>query len=199
MLRVALTGGIATGKSHVLRRLASHGVPTIDADVLAHASVRPGSQAWSALRARFGPDIFATNGEVDRRRIGQAVFSDPLARRDLEAIVHPPVYDAIQQWFGERASRQRHTFAVADIPLLFETGHQEDFDRVVVTACNEETQLQRLIERDGLSEADARSRMASQLPTADKVTAADYVIWTDGSQDDTDRHVDDVYRALMRS
>jgi dephospho-CoA kinase len=133
---------------------------------------------------------------VDRRRLGQRVFSDPLARRDLEAIVHPRVYDAIQEWFSDQARQRRCTFAVADIPLLFETSHQKDFDRVIVTACSEDAQLRRIIARDGLSEADARTRMASQFPTADKVAGADYVIWTDGSTDDTDRQVDEVYRAL---
>jgi len=196
MLRVALTGGIATGKSHVLRRLASHGVPTIDADVLAHAVVRPGGPAWADLRARFGPDVLTGDGELDRRRLGETVFTDSIARRDLEAIVHPRVYQAIQDWFAHQATGERHTFAVADIPLLFETGHHKEFDRVVVTACSEDTQLRRIIARDGLSEEDARRRMATQFPTADKVATADYVIWTDRSKDETDRQVDEVYRAL---
>jgi len=198
LLRVALTGGIATGKSHVLRRLAALGVPTIDADDLAREVVRIGEPAWRELRARFGPGVFTSAGELDRRRLGEIVFADEPARRDLEAIIHPRVYSAIQAWFQTTEAAGGSRFAVADIPLLFETGHEADFDRVIVTACTADTQLGRLMKRDGLPELEARSRLAAQLPTGHKAAGADFVIRTDGSPEDTDRQVDEVVRALAR-
>jgi dephospho-CoA kinase len=194
-LRVALTGGIATGKSRVLRRLAALGVPTIDADELARLVVRSGEPAWRAIRARFGPDVFGPDGEVDRRRLGELVFADNEARRDLETIVHPEVYAAVQVWF-ETLEPDAGGFAVADIPLLFETDHQSDFDRVIVTACPRDEQHRRLMDRDNLSAAEASRRIASQLPTEVKVAAADFVIRTDGAVQETDRQVDDLVSRL---
>lgn len=198
LLRVALTGGIATGKSHVLRRLAALGVPTIAADDLAREVVRAGGPAWRELRARFGPGVFTSDGELDRRRLGEIVFADETARRDLEAIIHPRVYAAIQAWFQTTEAAARSRFAVADIPLLFETGREADFDRVIVTACAADTQVERLMKRDGLPEPEARSRLAAQLPTEPKAAGADFVIRTDGRPEDTDRQVDEVVGALAR-
>ena len=121
MLRVALTGGIGTGKSHVVRLLRRRAVPTIDADQLARAAVQPGQPATEALRARFEPGIFAADGSLDRPRLGRLVFADAAARAELEARVHPPVRRAIDAWFGRCAACTRAPFAIADIPLLFET------------------------------------------------------------------------------
>jgi dephospho-CoA kinase len=188
MVRVALTGGIATGKSWVLRRIASRGVPTIDADVLAREVVAPGTPGLQAVQARFGDEVLAVSGELDRAALGRIVFGDPAARRDLEAIVHPAVYRAIAAWFD--ALPPATGAAVADIPLLFETGHERDFDLVVVTACAADEQVRRLQARDGLSATEARARIAAQWPLDEKVTRAGAVIDTGGSHDDTDRQVD---------
>ena len=116
------------------------------------------------------------DGSLDRGALAAVVFSDPQARRDLEQIVHPAVYAAIQAWLEEPPRGTR--LAVADIPLLFETGHQVDFDRVVVVACPPDEQLRRVMSRDGISEAEARTRLDAQWPIADKVVLADEVIWT---------------------
>jgi dephospho-CoA kinase len=194
MLRVALTGGIATGKSYCLARFASFGVPVIDADQLARDAVAPGSRALDEVTARFGPAILRSDGALDRASLGRIVFNDRAARADLEAIVHPEVYRRISEWLATLPPRTR--VAIADIPLLFETGHTHDFDRVVVVACDPREQLRRIIARDGLSERDARARLDSQWPIEEKEARADYVINTDGSVADTDSQVRTVYELL---
>src|SRR5689334_15345923 len=150
MLRVALTGGIATGKSYCLAQFASFGVPVIDADQLAREAVAPGSRALDEVVARFGPSLLLPDGSLDRASLARIVFSDRGARADLEAIVHPEVYRRISEWLATLPPRTR--VAIADIPLLFETGHTHDFDRVVVAACSAPEQLRRLVARDGLTE-----------------------------------------------
>jgi len=193
--RIALTGGIATGKSHVRARLEQAGVPTIDSDVLARDAVAPGTRGLAAVADRFGPGVLTPAGSLDRAKLAAIVFADPAARRDLEAIIHPDVRRATDAWFAS-LDPSRHSFAVADVPLLFEVGRNQDFDVVIVAACAPETQVQRVIQRDGVTEAQARQRLAAQLPIAEKVSRADFVITTDGSHEDTDRRVDEVLVAL---
>lgn len=190
MLRVALTGGIATGKTHVLERLRAAGVPVIDADELVHAALRPGTVAARAVAQHFGPDMLAADGAVNRKALGARVFSDAAARRRLEAILHPAVYDAIQQWFDDLKS-SGGLLGVAAIPLLYETKHEGDFQAVVVTACKPETQIRRIMERDGLPEAEAQRRIAAQMPIEEKARRGDFVIWTNGTLADTDKQVDE--------
>jgi dephospho-CoA kinase len=193
MRKVALTGGIATGKSWVRRRFAHHGVPTIDADTLAHAAVAPGTPGAARILERFGTAVRSADGSIDRKALGGIVFGDEKARRDLEAIVHPAVYEAIEAWF---ATLPPLAFAVADIPLLYETGRNTDFNTVVVTACTPAEQVRRLRARDGLSLEDARQRIAAQLPLAEKARRADHVIRTDGTHAETDAQVDALVAVL---
>jgi dephospho-CoA kinase len=188
MLRVALTGGIATGKSHVLARMAARGVPTIDADRLARQAVAPGTEGERRVAERFGDAVLARDRTIDRAALARIVFADPPSRRDLEAIVHPFVYDAIERWLGTLPAGT--PAAVADIPLLFETGHEADFDLVVVTACSPDEQVRRLVARDGLAKADALARIATQWPLAEKAKRAGLVIDTNGSIEETNRQVD---------
>jgi dephospho-CoA kinase len=195
MLRVALTGGIATGKSYCLGRFAAHGVPTIDADVLAREAVAPGSPGLRAVADRFGPGILTADGALDRPALGRIVFRDPRARAALEAIIHPEVYRRIRAWFAGLPPAGR--LAMADIPLLFETGQEHEFDAVVVTACEPAEQLRRMVARDRLSTAEARERLASQLPIDEKIKRATHVIHTDRGFADTDAQVRDVYSALL--
>ena len=195
MLRVALTGGIATGKSYVLDRFRRHGVPCLDADALAHGVEAPGTEATQAIAARFGADVLAADGSVDRRKLGPIVFADDQARRELEAIVHPAVYRAIAAGLRGFELIGGSPLAIVDVPLLYETGHQSDFDRVIVTACPVDTQIQRLIDR-GLTDAEARQRLAAQAPTDEKAARADFVIRTDGSFEETDRQIDEIVAAL---
>ncbi|HVH54807.1 MAG TPA: dephospho-CoA kinase [Vicinamibacterales bacterium] len=194
MLRVGLTGGIATGKSFCLKRFARLGVPVIDADRIAREVVAPGSAALESIRARFGSSIIAADGNLNRGALAGIVFTDRAARADLESIIHPEVYRRINDWFANQRPGTR--FAIADIPLLFETGHEHDFDSVIVCACEPFEQLRRLMERDGLSEDDARARLAAQWPIAEKIARADHVIRTDGTYEATDTLVHDVFDAL---
>ena len=196
MLQVALTGGIATGKSYCLNRFAGLGVPTIDADRLARLAVAPGSPGLAAVVRRFGGSILREDGTLDRGALARIVFSDRPARADLEAIVHPDVYRRIREWFAQLPLDTR--VGIADIPLLFETGHEHDFDAVVVAACTPEEQLRRLMSRDGLSIADGRARLDAQSPIDEKVRRADHVIRTDAGFAETDQQIERVYRKLLK-
>jgi len=195
MLKVALTGGIATGKSYVLDRFRHLGVPCLDADELAHGVEAAGTEATTAIAARFGADVLAPDGSVNRAKLGPIVFADPSARRELEAIVHPAVYRAIAAGIRAFELTGTHAFAIVDVPLLFETGAQQRFDRVIVTACSADLQLARLQAR-GLTEDAARQRLAAQWPTERRIAGADFVIHTDGPFDDTDRQLRDINKAL---
>jgi dephospho-CoA kinase len=197
MRRIALTGGIATGKSHCLQRFVDRGASTIDADRLAKDAVRQGTPGWAAVCERFGPSVLRHDGEIDRARLGALVFADEDARRDLEAIIHPKVYDAIAGWFRQLELAGR-AFGIADIPLLFETGHESAFDLVIVAACPRDAQIARLLAR-GLSDAEARQRLEAQWPIEEKSRRADIVIETGGTFEDTDRQVDRVYEELSRT
>ena len=197
MLRVALTGGIATGKSYCLARFAGLGAPTIDADLLARDAVAPGTPGLAAIADRFGTGVLTADGTLDRPALGRIVFADMKARAALEAIVHPEVYRRIREWFANLPAGTR--IAIADIPLVFETGHNHDFDQVVVAACDPEEQVRRVMARDNLSDADARARVAAQWPIEEKVKRADYAIWTDRGFAETDRQVGEIYDSLLRA
>ncbi len=193
--RVALTGGIATGKSRCLVALRTLGVPTIDADQIAREVVAPTTAGLQAIVDRFGRVILNADGTLNRDTLATIVFDDATARRDLEAIIHPRVYAAISQWFATLDAPA----GVADIPLLYETGREGDFDVVIVAACQPQQQIERLITRNGLSEAAARARIDAQLPLADKVARADYVIDTSGSLGETDTNTLRVWHAIRSS
>lgn len=192
--RIGLTGGIASGKSYVRARFEALGVATIDADVLARDAVMPGSPGLQWIVERFGAGILDASGALDRRAMGTLVFGDPESRRALEGIIHPSVRQALDRWF--QALPRSRPFGIADVPLLYETGLQQDYARIIVTACESETQLRRLMARNGLTKAEAMQRMAAQWPLAEKVRRADYVIRTDGTLDQTAEQVVEVYRSL---
>jgi dephospho-CoA kinase len=176
-VRVALTGGIATGKSAVARALREAGVRTVDADVLAREAVAPGASGLAEVVTRFGAGVLRDDGTLDRAALAAVVFSDTTARRDLERIIHPRVRQGIEAFFAALVSG---TPGLAEIPLAYETGWASTFDLVVVVACRPETQRARLMARDGLTAADADRRMAAQWPITDKVRVADAVVVTDG-------------------
>jgi dephospho-CoA kinase len=187
MRRIALTGGIATGKTYVSTKFREAGVPVADADLLSREVVAPGSAGLAAVRKRFGPDSVRSDGTMDRVRIGHLIFRDRRARQDLEAIIHPAVQRAIDEFFSKLPKRT--PLAAADIPLLFETGRQALFDAVVVVACPREMQIARVMERDKLSKEDADRRLAAQLPIDEKVEKATHVIRTDRSFAETDAQI----------
>jgi dephospho-CoA kinase len=195
VIRAGLTGGIATGKSYCLARFASLGAATIDADLLARAVVEPGTSGLARVAERFGPGILRPDGTLDRPALGRVVFADRSARADLEAIIHPEVYRRIGEWFADLPAGTR--VAIADIPLLFETGHQHDFDRIIVCACEPSEQLRRLMARDKLTRDAALARLEAQWPIGAKVEKADYVVRTDGTYAETDRLVGKVFEELQ--
>jgi dephospho-CoA kinase len=180
MLRVALTGGIASGKGLVAAELAARGAVIIDADVLAREVVEPGTPALAAIIDKFGPQIMR-DGELDRSQLGAIVFADPDARRDLERIVHPAVRARAAEL--ERAA-DPDAVVVHVIPLLVETGQQEGFDVVVTVDVDHETQIQRLIARNGFSRAEAAARVDAQADSEERRTAADVVVDNNGNLED---------------
>ena len=193
MLRVALTGGIATGKSYVLARLKDRGIPTIDADEIVHDAFSAGTPAARAIAEKFGSAFLKADGSIHRARLGEQVFRDPEMRRQIEAIVHPIVWETIRTWFDAL----NQPVGVASIPLLYETKHEGDFDFVAVTLCPPAVQLQRILDRDRLSEEQALERIAAQMPAQEKANRANFVITTGGSLADTDRQVDELLIALQ--
>jgi dephospho-CoA kinase len=193
MVRAALTGGIATGKSYCLARFAELGAATIDADRLARQAVAPGTPGLARVVERFGAGVLFPDGSLNRPALGRIVFSDRTARADLEAIVHPEVYRRISEWFANLPSG---SIAIADIPLLFETGHQHEFDRVIVAACDPGEQLRRLAVRDGLTLEAAQARLDAQWPIEEKVGRADHVIRTDSGFAETDGEVRRIFESL---
>jgi dephospho-CoA kinase len=192
MVRVALTGGIASGKSTVATELAGRGAIVIDADVLAREVVEPGTSALAAIIDRFGADLLS-DGRLDRARLAEIVFADPLARRDLERIVHPAVRARAAEL--ERAAGAA-AVVVHVIPLLVETGQQEDFDLVVTVDVDHETQIQRLMTRNGFTRAEAESRVAAQASREDRRIAADVVLDNTGSVTQLREQVDALWAEL---
>jgi dephospho-CoA kinase len=195
-LRVALTGGIATGKSYVRARFEALGVPTSDADTFARAVVARGTDGLDAVVGAFGREVLDPDGNLDRKKLAAIVFADPARRKELEEIVHPAVRRATDAWYDHLEPAT--PFALSDIPLLYETGRDKDFEVVIVTAVDPEEQVRRVMKRDGMSDAEARQRVAAQLPIAEKVARADYVIRTDGEYDATNAQVERVLEELTR-
>ncbi len=190
-----MTGGIATGKSYVRGRLEKLGVATIDSDALAREVVASGTAGFTEIVHQFGPGVISKSGELDRQKLGAIVFSDPASRRTLEAIVHPLVKRATDAWFAS-LDPAAHPFAVADIPLLYEVDREKDFDEVIVVAADPDTQVKRVMQRNDLSEVEARKRLSAQLPIDEKIRRADHVIRTNDSLADTDKQVKRVWESL---
>lgn len=180
-IRVGLTGGIAAGKSTVADLWAKQGARIIDTDQLAHAALAPGTPTYAAVVQAFGPAILAADGTIHRPALADIVFGNEARRLVLNGLVHPAVRQAWQATLAQWDREQPTAPAVVVIPLLYEVGAEREFDRVVVVACSETTQLARLTGK-GLTAAQARARIAAQWPVAQKMDRADYVIWNDGSQ-----------------
>jgi dephospho-CoA kinase len=191
-LRVfGLTGGIGSGKSQVAGLLRERGVPVVDADELAREAVALGSAGLAEVVAAFGPDVLGPDGALDRKRVGSLVFSDPAARQRLNGITHPIVRRLSQERFAALA-REGVDLAAYDVPLLFEVGLDQVLRPVVVVAASEDTQVARVMARDGLGADEAKARIAAQLPLAEKRVRADHVLENDGSLAELARQVDEL-------
>lgn len=196
-MRIGLTGSIACGKSTVSRMLAERGARIIDADVIAREVVRPGEAAWSLIVEHFGQDLLLADRQIDRMKLGQIVFADEEARRTLNSIVHPAVRGRMRE-LADEAEREGVRLIVLDIPLLFESGLEHMVEHIVVVSCTEEQQLARLMKRNGFSDEDARRRIASQMPIAEKVAQAHDVIDNSGTLTETECQVDELVDRLLK-
>ena len=198
MLRTGLTGGLASGKSTVAAFFRELGAFHVDADRIVHELLAPGGAAETEVVARFGRGIVGAGGVIDRKALGTIVFADPRARAELNAIVHPKVRAEIARRLAAHASGPAVApVAIVDAALLVESGIPLDLDALVVVACDEATQLARAVGR-GLTEEDARARIAAQAPIEAKIATADFVIDNDGSLDETRRRVGAVWEELLR-
>ncbi len=196
-LLVGLTGGIATGKSTVSAMFAHLGAKVVDADLLAREVVMPGQPAHAQIVKEFGPDVLQEDGALDRKRLGALVFADAQKRKRLEELTHPAIRVRQQRILSVYEEEAFDGIVIWDAALLVESGGAKGMDRVVVVTADPAAELRRLVERDGFSEEEARGRMASQMPLAEKVKVADYVIDNSGSRAETERRVRELYRALL--
>lgn len=171
---IGLTGGIACGKSEVAGVLMAEGIPVYDTDAAAHALLEPGHWVYEKVVQEFGRAYLRAEGGIDRRKLGSLVFGDAERREALNTIMHPVIFDMMQTWLDDRLSRVDH--AVAMVPLMYETGADRFVEKVLVVAADEAKVLERLRNR-GLSAPEARARIASQMPLADKIARAHAVIW----------------------
>lgn len=194
-MKIGLTGSIACGKSTVSNFLRKCGYFVADADAISHALTDKGGAALPAIRATFGDSVFSDDA-LDRRKLGAIVFADPGMRDKLNALLHPLIIDEIKRQLVKNDAPT--TLVFADIPLLYECGMESLFDRIWVVAAQEETQLDRLMIRDGLSAEEAHARILAQMPLEKKCRRADAVIHTDGSILETQRQVRAMLAAPMQ-
>jgi dephospho-CoA kinase len=197
MLKIGLTGGIATGKSYVVSVLRELGCEVIDADALAHEVIEPGRPAFDEIVGHFGKDVVGDDGKIDRVKLGAIVFADKSQREKLNSIVHPRVYEAQLKWFAELYARNPEAIAVVDAALMIETGSYKRFDKVVVVYCDADLQRQRLMLRNNLTLEQAQARISAQMPSDEKLKFADYSINTSFSFEDTREKVVGLYRELQ--
>jgi dephospho-CoA kinase len=193
VLLVGLTGGIGSGKSTVAQMLARRGAVVLDADGFAREAVRPGSAGLRAVVARFGSEVLTGDGELDRPKLAGVVFADPVARADLEAIVHPDVRRLIADGIQENLDTDNVVVLVN--PLLIEMGTHRDCDVVVVVSVGAETQVARSTAR-GMDEDDVRARMAAQLPLDERARQADVILDNEGSMQELEGQVDRLWDQL---
>jgi dephospho-CoA kinase len=193
---VALTGGIASGKSTIARRLAEHGAVVIDADQLVREVQAPGSPVLDAIADAFGDDMLRPDGSLDRAALGTRVFGDEAAIRRLNAIVHPAVRAESARRFAEAFAADPAAVVVYDVPLLVEARAEDPWELVVVAHAPADVRAARLVELRGLSEAEAAARIASQAPDEARLRIADVVIDTAGTLDDTLRQTDELWNRL---
>jgi len=196
LLRVGLTGGLATGKSFVGRTLADLGCYWISADELGHRVLEPGGEAYEAVVAEFGRGILDEEGRIDRRKLAGEVFGSPEKLEKLNRIVHPLVIGLEEKLLAEYGARRPDGIAVVEAAILIETGSHKRFDRLIVTVCDPEQQIERATRRTGMSREEVLARIRRQLPTEEKVKLADYVIDTSGTKEETVRQVKKVYEEL---
>ncbi len=198
MLRVGLTGGLATGKSFVGRALVEMGCHLLQADHVGHAVLAPDGEAYTAVVAAFGPEIL-DHQVINRKRLGEIVFRDPAQLARLNALVHPAVFARQEAWFAEVRKQDPQAVAIVEAAIMVETGSYLRYEKLVLTVCRADLQLDRAMARDRLTEAQVRERLARQLPESGKRRHAHYVIDTSGTPEDTLEQTAQVCAQLKRS
>jgi len=196
MLKVGLTGGLASGKSFVGHALADLGCFLIQADVLGRQVLEQGGETYEAVVATFGNQILDPDSKINRRLLARIVFSDPEQLAKLNALVHPPVKLRERDLADEFARTYPNGIAVTEAAILVETGSYRDYDRLVVAVCRPEQQIERSMQRDGVSREEVLKRLSRQMPLEEKVKHADFIIDTSGSKENTLQQVQTVYEAL---
>lgn len=199
MSLIGITGGVATGKSAVTALLRQKGAVTFSADEAARAVLAPDTPTLRQVAETFGNEFLLPDGRLDRARLGARIFSDPAARRALEALTHPPILALLHQQIAAAQEKDPAAIIAVEVPLLFEAGMEDWFDRIVVVAASEPTQIARLRARDGLSEEEARRRIATQRPLSEKIARADDVIWNEGTLADLAAPVEALWDRLRSS
>ncbi len=185
MLKVGLTGGLASGKSFVADCFERWGARVLHADLAGHAVLEPDGEAYDEVVALFGRGILRQDGTIDRKTLGSIVFAEPEKLARLNALVHPHVFNRQRLFFEEVEREDPAAVAVVEAAIMVETGSYKQYDRLVLAVCPPEMQIERFVAREGGTGAVARSRMARQMPLEEKIPFADYVIDTSGSKDDT--------------
>jgi len=198
VLKVALTGGIASGKSVVACFLKEQGCSIQEADTAAHALMKPGTPAWEKIVAHFGPGILLPDRTVNRPRLGAIIFSRKNERLFLNRLIHPLLLRKIREAAGRAERLGRTKIFVSVAALILEWQFADFFDRTIVVHCPENVQILRLMEREGLSRTEARKKIGAQMPADKKLRYADYVIDTTGTLENTRRQTERVYRCLLR-
>jgi dephospho-CoA kinase len=196
MLRVGLTGGIATGKSTVGQMFVELGCHLIDSDRITHQLFEPGKAVHNAVVKEFGARILAPDGTIDRRVLGDIVFKDPEARKKLNSLVHPAIIERQKEWLNEVEEKDPTGIAIVSAALMIEVGTYKNYDKVIVVMCRPEVQKQRLTQRSGLKEDEVDARIQSQMPMSEKVKYADFVIDNSGDPSNTRRQVVEVNSKL---
>jgi len=197
MLKVGLTGGIASGKSTVSKIFTSFGAKVLDADEVAREVLLPGQPAWTRLRQVFGQEFFHPDGTVKRKELRKLVFADPEKRSQLNAIVHPEVMKEIERRSEILSSAVQNGVLLVDVPLLLEVGVANRFDKIVVVYVSESVQINRLQQRDGISEEEAKQTLKVQMALSKKLEQADYVIDNSGTLEETLSQVEKVWEELL--
>ena len=196
MILVGLTGGIATGKSTVAEMFNDKGAVIVDADVIAREVVLKGTPAWEKIRAEFGDEVLLDDGEIDRDKLGDIIFSDTEKKDLLNSIVHPAVFEKMGERIKKVEEEMPDALVMLDVPLLIESGMQSGFSNVVLVYVTEDIQVKRLMARDGYSEKDAFARIRSQMPIDEKKDKVDIVIDNSKDLEHTRRQVLDIYNRL---
>jgi dephospho-CoA kinase len=198
VLRVGLTGGLASGKSTVGHMLADMGCLLIEDDKLGHQVMEPGGEAYTAIVAEFGREILNSDATINRRRLGALVFADPARLAKLNALVHPPVHAREQALAEAFAHDHPNGILVTEAAILVETQSYKNYDRLIVAVCRPEQQIERSMVRDQLSREEVLDRLSRQMPLEEKAKYADFVIDTSGSKENTLQQTRSVYESLKR-